>query len=69
MHESPACQIFWLCASYTECAFDLVKLKKEKEFLKEVDSISLQLSLRHLDTAYKNFLHDLFEIDANLTES
>ena len=44
--------------SYTECASDLVQLKKEKEFLKEVDSIALQQSLRHLDTAYKNFCRD-----------
>lgn len=44
--------------SYTECASDLVQLKKEKEFLKEVDSIALQQSLRHLDTAYKNFFRD-----------
>ena len=44
--------------SYTECASDLVQLKKEKEFLKEVDSIALQQSLRHLDTAYRNFFRD-----------
>ena len=44
--------------SYTECAADLVQLKKEKEFLKEVDSIALQQSLRHLDIAYKNFFRD-----------
>ena len=43
---------------YTECASDLVQLKKEKVFLKEVDSIALQQSLRHLDTAYKNFFRD-----------
>ena len=30
-------------------------MKKEKEFLKEVDSISLQQALRHLDTAFQNF--------------
>ena len=41
--------------SYNDCAEDLTRLKKEKEFLKEVDSIALQQSLRHLDTAYKNF--------------
>ena len=40
---------------YTKCANDLTALKKEKEFLKEVDSISLQQSLRHLDTAFQNF--------------
>ena len=41
--------------SYVACAKDLTQLKKEKEFLKEVDSIALQQSLRHLDTAYANF--------------
>jgi len=40
---------------YTKCANDLTVLKKEKEFLKDVDSISLQQSLRHLDTAFQNF--------------
>ena len=40
---------------YTKCANDLTSLKKEKEFLKEVDSISLQQALRHLDTAFQNF--------------
>ncbi len=44
--------------SYTQCAADLVAFKKENTFLKEVDSIALQQSLRHLDTAYVNFFHD-----------
>ena len=34
--------------SYTKCAAELVSLKKENPFLKEVDSIALQQSLRHL---------------------
>lgn len=41
--------------SYSNCASLLTSLKKELAFLKEVDSIALQQSLRHLDTAYKNF--------------
>jgi len=41
--------------SLTDCIKDLVNLKKEKEFLYEVDSISLQQSIRHLDTAFSNF--------------
>ncbi len=41
--------------SYTDCAKDLTRLKKEKTFLKEVDSIALQQSLRHLDDAFTNF--------------
>jgi len=44
--------------SYTKCAADLVDLKKEKPFLKEVDSIALQHALRHLDTAFQNFFRD-----------
>ena len=41
--------------SYTQCASLLSDLKKSDEFLKEVDSIALQQSLRHLDTAFQNF--------------
>lgn len=43
--------------SYTVCAAEMAELKKTKEyaFLQEVDSVSLQQSLRHLDTAFKNF--------------
>ena len=44
--------------SYTQCAANLVTLKREHTFLKEVDSIALQQSLRHLDTAYQNFFRD-----------
>lgn len=43
--------------NYTACANDMSKLKKSSDtaFLKEVDSISLQQSLRHLDSAFHNF--------------
>ena len=43
--------------SYVSCAKDMAQLKKKEthEFLKEVDSIALQQSLRHLDTAFQNF--------------
>ena len=43
--------------SYTQCSNDMTLLKKTKEFafLKEVDSVALQQSLRHLDTAFQNF--------------
>lgn len=44
--------------SYKECTKDLVSLKKESSFLKEVDSISLQQSLRHLDHAFGRFFAD-----------
>lgn len=43
--------------SYTMCAKELTEMKKTESFsfLKEVDSMALQQSLRHLDTAYQNF--------------
>ena len=42
--------------TYSDTAKDLANdLKKEKEWLREADSIALQQSLRHLDNAYKNF--------------
>lgn len=43
--------------SYIQCSNDMTLLKKTKEFafLKEVDSVALQQSLRHLDTAFQNF--------------
>ena len=41
--------------SYLACAKDLVSLKKEYEWLQEVDSIALQSSVKNLDTAYINF--------------
>ncbi|WP_230399389.1 transposase [Novisyntrophococcus fermenticellae] len=44
--------------SYMDCTKDLVLLKKENGFLREVDSIALQQSLRHLDTAFRNFYSD-----------
>ena len=34
------------------------ELKQQNEWLKEVNSQSLQSSLRNLDTAYKNFFRD-----------
>ena len=43
--------------TYTMCAKELAELKKQEgySFLKEVDSIALQQSLRHLDGAFRNF--------------
>ena len=41
--------------SYTQLSARLTGLKKELPWLKEVDSIALQQSLRHLDTAFQNF--------------
>lgn len=46
--------------NYYDNANDLTKLKKEEEFvwLKEINSQSLQSSLRNLDTAYNKFLEN-----------
>lgn len=43
--------------TYTACAKEMAEMKKSEEysFLQEVDSIALQQSLRHLDTAFQNF--------------
>ena len=41
--------------SYSECSKELTVLKKEKEWLKDIDKFSLQNSLKDLDKAYKNF--------------
>ncbi len=41
--------------NYSACAKDLVSLKREYEWLKEVDSVALQSSVKNLDTAYINF--------------
>ena len=40
---------------YSECSKELTVLKKDKEWLKDVDKFSLQNSLKDLDVAYKNF--------------
>lgn len=41
--------------SYNNLSERLTKLKKDTEWLREIDSISLQQSLRDLDKAYENF--------------
>lgn len=52
--------------SYSACAKDLVSLKKEYEWLKEVDSVALQSSVKNLDTAYINFFRKKLNIlDSN----
>ena len=52
--------------NYSACAKDLVSLKREYEWLKEVDSVALQSSVKNLDTAYINFLRKKLNIlDSN----
>ena len=44
--------------NYYDCANDLTNLKKEFEWLKEVDAISLQSSIKDLDNAYNKFFKE-----------
>ena len=41
--------------NYNQCSNDLTNLKKELIWLKEIDSTSIQSSLKDLDQAYQNF--------------
>lgn len=45
--------------TYNQCSAELTKLKKEIEWLKEIDSISFQQTLKDLDKAYKNFFREI----------
>lgn len=45
--------------SYGSCSSDMTQLKKELNWLKEVDSTALQSSLKDLDVAYQNFFRRL----------
>lgn len=45
--------------NYNACSQRLTLLKKEIEWLKEVDKFALQNSLKNLETAYKKFFIDL----------
>ncbi|WP_223269716.1 IS200/IS605 family element RNA-guided endonuclease TnpB [Nostoc sp. 'Peltigera membranacea cyanobiont' 213] len=48
--------------NYNGCSQQLTLLKKEIEWLKEVDKFALQNSLRNLETAYKNFFADFKKV-------
>lgn len=41
--------------NYNACSADMTQMKKEKEWLREVDATALQSSLKNLDCAYQNF--------------
>jgi putative transposase len=45
--------------TYNVCAKQLTQLKKELDWLKEVDSTALQNALKHLDDAFKHFFKKL----------
>lgn len=44
--------------TYNQCSSDLTSLKKDLEWLKEVDSVALQSSLKDLDNAYQKFFKE-----------
>ncbi|MEA5625906.1 IS200/IS605 family element RNA-guided endonuclease TnpB [Nostoc sp. UHCC 0251] len=52
--------------NYKACSQQLTILKKEIEWLKEVDKFALQNSLKNLETAYKNFFADLKKVKAKI---
>ena len=43
--------------NYYDCSRDLTQLKKELSWLSEVDDSALRVSLKNLDTAYKNYFN------------
>jgi len=45
--------------TYYQCSNILPSLKKEFEWLREIDSISLQQTLKNLDSAYQNFFREI----------
>ena len=47
--------------TYNQCCNDLTQLKKEYEWLKEVESTTLQSSLKDLDMAYQKFFKEQTE--------
>ena len=48
-------QEFKIQISYNNCSKALTELKRQKPWLRHVDSVSLQQTLRDLDSAYKRF--------------
>ena len=51
--------------NYNACSADLKEVKKSFEWLKEVDSISLQSSLKDLEFAYQNFFREIKKGNSN----
>ena len=45
--------------NFYACSADLKEFKKSFEWLKEVDSVSLQSSIKDLDVAYQNFFREI----------
>ena len=55
--KSKLYEFYKIRLSYTNSSKVMTELKKTKTWLKEVDSKSLQQTLRDLDNAYKNFFY------------
>ena len=53
--KSKLYEFYELNLSFANSSKVLTELKKQKTWLKEVDSVSLQQTLRDLDSAYRNF--------------
>jgi len=51
--------------NYNACSADLKEFKKSLEWLKEVDSVSFQSSLKDLDIAYQNFFREIKKGNSN----
>lgn len=51
--------------SYSACSNAMKNLKTEFGWLKEIDSVSLQSSLKNLDSAYKNFFREIKKSNNN----
>jgi putative transposase len=51
--------------NYNACSADLKEFKKSLEWLKEVDSVSLQSSLKDLDMAYQSFFREVKKCNSN----
>lgn len=54
-----------LTMNYNACSADLKEFKKSLEWLKEVDSVSLQSSLKDLEFAYQNFFREIKKGNSN----
>lgn len=57
-HQYPLC-FFKICSGYNQLSALLTQSKKteQRQWLKDVSSVPLQQSLRHLDVAYRNFFN------------
>ena len=55
--KSKLYEFYRINLSYTNSSKVLTELKKQKTWLREVDSVSLQQTLRDLDSAYQNFFN------------